>query len=447
MSINKMNKVREIRIDPSIFISPPYKKCPKCGKDSFGVLSIFKSHYTRRCKECFYPRGDQKPEIFYLPVLQKKIIYLDQFAISNMMKILNPNTKAYSKQKDKFWLNLFERIYRLFCMQIIVCPYSEFHTDESLVTPYYESLKRMYELLSYGVRFESQLRIEVIQLLDYANKWLSGKDKENVDATLDTNLAIQGEINQWLDRFIISVPDFKENWVDQLREDRDRGHKGFISAFIQWQTETHFTFDDWYKREYTAYGQSVIDRYFQYLRTQIDQQNKEVQISFETLFPPPAVLTFRAIKHFFLDKGLSENKAIEKTIEFLKSPSLENVPFVRIYALLAAALARKAAAGQKNPPNQGTANDITAISFVLPYCDAIFIDNECAALLKEKPLSERINYGTKIFSLNNKNEFIDYLDSLEKNISPVQVHFLNEVYGDSWKKSFNSIYQELQGDN
>ncbi|MFQ5754265.1 MAG: hypothetical protein ACE5HI_19940, partial [bacterium] len=269
-----MSKNQEIRIDPRMFISPPYMKCPKCNKMSFGVLSIFKSHYTRRCKECFYPQGDEKSEVFGLPELDKKIIYLDQFVVSNMMKALNPKTKAYSKMKDDYWLRLFEKIYRLYRMLLIVCPHSEFHTDESLMSHYFQALKRMYELLSHGVSFARQERIEIVQLLDYVDKWASGKEHERV--SLDANSVIDGEINQWLDRFIISVPDFKENWIDQLRRDRSQVHQGLIDAFKQWQTEKAFSFDDWYKREYTGYGQSVINKYFEYIKEQADFQNKTV---------------------------------------------------------------------------------------------------------------------------------------------------------------------------
>ena len=75
------------------------------------------------------------------PVLKKKIIYLDQFAISEMMKAFNPKTPAFHKI-DRFWKVLFCKLDRLLRLQAICCPDSDFHEDESLLWPeYFKDLK------------------------------------------------------------------------------------------------------------------------------------------------------------------------------------------------------------------------------------------------------------------------------------------------------------------
>ena len=157
-------KMSNIIIDPREFINPPYIKCPKCGKESFGVLMISNYHYNRRCNECFYPnpRRGEPQAIFPLPRLVKKIIYVDQFAISNMMKILNPHSKAYQKEAiNEFWIRLFERLHSLCKLQLIVCPKSFLHTDESLLSPYFRPLKEMYELLSHSISFHDHEAIKI----------------------------------------------------------------------------------------------------------------------------------------------------------------------------------------------------------------------------------------------------------------------------------------------
>ena len=91
--------------------------------------------------------------------------------------------------------------------------------------------------------------------------------------------------------------------------------------------------------------------------------------------------------------------------------SLRHIPYMRISSLLFAALARKAAiGGQVRPPNRGTMSDVTTVAAVLPYCDAIWVDNEMAGLLCEEPLRTRIDYGTRVFSWNTRQQFLEYLD-------------------------------------
>src|SRR5262249_50404659 len=92
-------------------------------------------------------------QMFVLPRLIKKVIYLDQFALSNIMKALNPNTDAYKKGMDSFWITLFKKLYRLVQYQMIVCPNSEVHEKESRVSSYFTALRRMNELLSGQVSF------------------------------------------------------------------------------------------------------------------------------------------------------------------------------------------------------------------------------------------------------------------------------------------------------
>lgn len=58
------------------------------------------------------------------------------------MKVLNPEMDAYKKGRtDEYWLRLFERLDSLCKLQLIICPDSEFHNNESMVTGFYQQLK------------------------------------------------------------------------------------------------------------------------------------------------------------------------------------------------------------------------------------------------------------------------------------------------------------------
>lgn len=435
--------MKSFRFGPTIFISPPYTKCPKCGKNSFGVLMINEDHYIRRCKECLFPRGNETPIRFFLPKLNKKIIYIDQFAISNMMKAINPKTKSYQKGTlDAFWKKCFERLDSLCKLQLIVCPDSGFHTDESLLSPFFTPLKRMYELLSGGVSFCDPETIKRFQLYHHAANWISG-DK-NKEINLDVDSVVRGNINAWQDRLFVSVNlNYGTDWIDELRKARNKINKDLSNLFKKWQTEKDRTFNDWFEIESMSFGRTTIELYLSYLfqLEKISISNSKTIIDYRKI-PHATLLLLRSIKDAFLRAGMQEANVTIKTVEYLLSPLLKDVPFIKISSMLYAALARKAAAGRKSPPNQGMANDIEIISVLLPYCDAMFIDNECYAYLKEKPLCDAIDHGTEIFSQNTKDEFLKYLDDIER-ITPKE-HFdkISEVYGEKWKEPYTTLYTQ-----
>ncbi len=91
------------------------------------------------------------------------------------------------------------------------------------------------------------------------------------------------------------------------------------------------------------------------------------------------------------ESGLDPQAAHSCVKGFLFSDAAYDAPANDIGALLVAARARKAANGQRRPPSPGMWNDIVAISSFLPYCDAMFLDNECAALVAEEPLRTRLS--------------------------------------------------------
>jgi hypothetical protein len=433
--------MKAIRIGPEMFISPPYTKCPKCGKETFGVVGIYSQHYNRRCKACLFPRGNENFVSCPLPELNKKIIYIDQFALSNMMKALNPETKAYKNGTlDHFWLNLFERLDSLCKLQLIVCPHSDLHIDESLPSPYFNALKRMYLQLSHNVRFFPHEWIERRQVLQHAKNWILGKAE--IELIIEKKSAIHNKINGWQNRYIIdtNIKYFPE-MIDHLRSVRDETYDYLQELFTQWKNSAHVTFDEWFETECRGYGESIINA----IRSAFTEHLK---ISFglkvptlNDLLPSEAYMTFHSIQNIFIEHGISENDSIIKTFEYLMSATLKQIPFVRISAMLWATIARKAASGMKKPPDRGMANDIKMVSVLLPYCDAMFIDKRCHSYIKESHLCEKYGYDTNAFSLTTKDEFLDYLNEIETNAPREIIDAVEEVYGSEWKNPYLTMYK------
>jgi len=360
-----------------------------------------------------------------------------------MMKALNPKTKAYQKETlAPFWLRLFERLDSLSKLQLIICPYSGFHIEESLLSFHFGSLKQMYELLSGGLSFYDHQTIERFQICEHAQNWLSRKPNKKLK--LDTNSVIAGNINAWQDKFMISMnfPD-KEDWTEDLRKVREKTHKGLARVFQRWQVEKNRNFKDWYEEESMAFGRTALQVYFSHLTKLAEISSGRTKLTISSLLPPSPVILVRSIFEVFRRAEIQDSEIIPKTVQYLVSPSLKNVPFNKISSMLYAALARKAAAGRKKPPNLGLATDIKIISVLLPYCDAMFVDNECHAYLREKPLFQAISgYKTRIFSQNTKQEFLEYLDKIESEASVKHLRKVKEVYGETCPEPYTTLYEK-----
>jgi len=426
----------------SLFIRPPYINCPKCNEEKFGINGIFDEHYSRRCDNCGYPRPNEKFYKVQLPNIKKKIIYLDQFAISNMMKSLHPKFKKLLKPEDlKFWRKLFGKLDSLSQLQLIICPSSSTHIDESLISKYYEPLKKIYELLGWGIKFKQNNYIALTQICEFARKWV--KDESNINIDIDANLVTNGRLHRWQDRFFISLPStYLYDTIDDTKKIRNNSYERLKKIFKRWQKEQNKTFEYWYDQESRAFGEVYLGIFAAYKLNLLSKYSNNEGFSLDDIMPPPAALACTSVLDIFERNGIEKEKTMIKLNEFFLSSELRNIPYIKIHSMLYAAIARKAASGQKKPPSPGMANDIRTIAALFPYCDAIFIDKECHALLTEKPLSKELDFGTYLFSLNNKNELFSYLEKIKNDAPSKHLIKVKEIYGDKWGQPYFDIFKD-----
>ena len=144
--------------------------------------------------------------------------------------------------------------------------------------------------------------------------------------------------------------------------------------------------------------------------------------------------------HVAGEAGHVGQEALHLVLDFLFSSAAFDAPANDISAMMMAALARKAASGQQRPPSPGMWSDITAIASFLPYCDALFVDNECAGLLGEEPLRTKVRtFGTKLFSARTGEAFLEYLAELERLAGDEHVRLVARIYGDDWSTPFRDL--------
>jgi len=435
-----MGKEKAFVFDPRVFISKPYLKCPKCHKpEVFGTNWISGNGFTRRCKECFYI------EDFKLPKLNKKVIYLDQFVISLVMKALN-NKLGKTKSTDSFWLALFEKIDRLLKLQLIICPASTFHQDES--APYqFEAQRRMYEHLSNGSSFYDPGTIKRFQISYYFRQMIKGAEKP--EFKLDRNHVIRGHYNDWQERIRLSVNfDIKAEEIEQLKSFKVKINQALAQLFEAWKKENGRKYKDWFIEEVMAYGQAIVRQYFDNLSkiyfVSIGRVPATAEEYFNLMMSDANTIIHDLQGYLPETKDPDKKKEnLKKVIDFLLSEKMADIPSIRLMAQLWSAIADQFAhGGRRRNPSDGIANDISMVSTILPYCEAMFIDREMHGLLNHAEVKKdvRNRYKTKIYSVANKKEIMEYLDSIESAASEAHLKKVKEVYGEDWPKPFTEMY-------
>lgn len=414
-------------IDPHDFIHPPFQSCPDCDSEDFGVLSIAEHRVTRRCLSCGHTESEQ------LAAVDRKVIYLDQMAISNMVKALDPEA-GERREIDPYWTDLFERLDTLVKLQRVACPPSTTHERESLVAPNFKLYRRMYDHFSAGVKFRYPEEVHRIQLHHALKAW--HQDREPDFTQMDREqILLGGTLDGWMERFQISVNfGTRPGRVQDLRQDRDRRHQALYAYMSKARESENMGFEDWYHDARGAHPR-VLVQLFKRRITAFSRAQQTGQITEEIWNPPIASETLLQLSKDLERMGVSEEKALEKALEFIQSDAAMDAPYNTIYALLMAALATKAAAGQKKV-GRGTSNDLDLLSTVLPYVDAIYTDDQFAGLLQEEPVSTRLPSDALVFSNRTRREFLDYLDQLREEIPTVHKGRVTEVYGERWLKPY-----------
>lgn len=425
-------------------IDAPYIECPICKKQTYGILHVGVGAYLRACATCYIKDGKliRKPEIFGLPKLDKKVIYLDQNIISNIAKAFNPELRRVTMDAatEEMWKKLFFKLDRLRKLRLILCPFSELHRRESFVAEDHLrlSLKALYKRLSNFVEFGESMDITAAQAYQFARHHL---DQSEPSFIADPELVTIGTINSWERASLTSVMtdyDWKPEYRGMLIAQNEQSQNKFQEIFDQWIADK-MPLDDRHVKESTGFGSEIRRLYALYLVKQSQlpiPPEMEKQVA-ELWDQHPYIELIDSVYDLFSSGSHVTNPLIlRQTIDFLAGEETQqNVPALHIEPLLWATVSKYAIAekGARTTFKPGDSNDIAAIGMVLPYCDAIVIDNAWKAELSMEPAkSEFAKYGTVLFSAkqNQIPNLMEYLEKIESNAPPEIIKAVTEVYGD-----------------
>jgi hypothetical protein len=443
-------KQRVMNISRRDFISGPYKNCPnpQClAVNSFGVfIPISESTaYSRECIKCWHK------EHFELPRIKKKIVYLDQFLISNLVKLLDKSHPSHEKIKaDPFWESLFIRLEKASKLQAIVCPDSFYHRDESMTGGVeFKLMKRLYEHFSSGKTLYPSIIIEKNQIAHHFESWLAGK-KANFEFKPE-DIAFERDLHSWSVGLRISVGGNPHpGQVESLHKTNETAREQLKAVWTRWQNEKEVGFVNRIKEETSGLWKGLISAARQFAVRKNNAMTKmaageNYEMDLDDFLAPMSNDIIETLTRIAQTKGLQGNQVPESIVKYFGNiDSQLEIPQVRISSVMFAGWAHRAANGKKNPP-KSTA-DVQFISSYLPYCDALFVDKESAMLLREFPKGtpskfRLAEFNACIFSLANKEQFLDYLDQLVLDIPAEQLEILKDMEGEDYGKPYWSIIE------
>lgn len=337
-----------------------------------------------------------------------------------MQKKLDPVWREDKPHTEDFWLEAFDRIDRLVKLQLIVCPNSHFHKVESSFLDQYESvLRRLYKHLASGVSLRFPHEVLMVQLSEAFDAWCADQDPNWSRITPDD--VVRGRLDRWSDRLLLTVTmGHSPGEIEGRRQSRARKHAALEQLWKKWASERHVRFENRFQVERQGVAEAALSPFRK---------------------PAWLVQLVQCLLGRLKERGVPQTTRLQEVERFLHSDQALCAPENHLGALLHASLARRAAHGQKCP-NRGTPNDIKFIAAYLPYCDAMFIDNQFAHLLEQGRLGDAVNeYATRIFSARSREGFLDHLAGLEEEADPDHVALVTRTYGETWTEPYRSLLE------
>lgn len=440
-------KKKLVTITRKDFISKPYKNCPECKRiNTFGVFTPISgsNSYSRECIKCGFNQN------FKLPKLSKKVLYLDQFVISNLIKLLDKSHPSHKKiKKDLFWQRLFIALEKASKSQVIICPDSFYHAHESSVGGINFLLaKRLYEHFSGGKTLYPSSTVERFQIQQHFSDYLDGNKSQFIFDPQD--ISFGQDLHVWEIGLMVSVggsPRLAE--VENIKKINASTLQQLADVWKRWQSE-NINFEERAREEVLGFGKGIMQvskNFFD--RRSIAMQkiatDPTYEIDLDDILPPPSNELLESMTRIARAKGVNEYNLPSIIGKYLTDADiLLEIPSLKISSVMFAGLARRAKLGEKKPPKSTT--DVQFIASYLPYSDAMFVDKQSATLLNELPSNTpkylRINeHNTKIFSLCNREDFLNYLEEIVSQLPEEQLNTLKDLGGDTYAEPYWSIIE------
>lgn len=348
----------------------------------------------------------------------KKLVYLDHFVFRKMY-----NSVKNKNEEDKWIRRIYDILTYLVQKGKIFCPRSYLHEEETLLAIHdKDSLKKFSESLSGDITLQYPEFILLQQVILALKRYIAEGTTEKVTYSPANILVDKKEAGTWMPYFNKSNP--SEGIASQLQAARDHHSDIIDRALALGREHPNKSFTNCVNFFYASQIANILRDSEDYLLKRefqfpgfplLAKKFYNGDLSKKSLKQSNSVLLIRVILDFLIKNDKRDNISLEeKLISFFLSDQCKGIPAFSILNHLMATICIRGKNGQKKFKNQKSMmTDFEAIFTYMPYCDVMFLDNECADLLNEKNLKEYCQrYNTEIFSTKTKENIINYLERL-----------------------------------
>lgn len=296
------------------------------------------------------------------------------------------------------------------------------HEDETHQWADHEQLLEFIKATSGGHEFSSTYRVEQNQLNRAFAAFLKGLPP---DFVLQREDVLRDEIDKWDSYFRIDVGRYHGD-VDLIRNLKGQAIDGLVSLFPGWRAGNS-TFEQDVAVEHLAAAKGYWDSYLEFAK-------RVAEGDFSALMNAPIMSqVVQTLLYHFAD-AVPHAERIRQILAFLSSEHFKKAPYQSIQARMYATLKAMVKGGSYMNPEKsvqrlsGFYYDVKHISIYAPYCDAFLMDNPMAEIVGRGTVALSEDYGVRVFSRKNWDEFIAWLEALKRGMTKDHKEALRLAY-------------------
>jgi len=319
------------------------------------------------------------------------------------------------------------RIKDMAARQLVVCPYSSVHTDETHLWRHeqQENLYKFIKQTARGYKFNETYDIKQAQMHRSFNAF-----RANIDLiqSIEDNDAFREDIHRWDDYFWVDMRPILGD-LDAMRRGKSDAITDLVDLFPGWK-KLATSFEEDVDMEAIGYGHLLFNQYLQ----MVENVGNDNLMSY--MNTPMDAMYVESLLH--CDSTIMEiEERLKRIVAFFSSSYFTSIPNIRVSCGIFAVLRKMVKGGAYTNASKarrklaGLFYDSECISVFGPYSDAIFIDRAMKQWCEDSEAMLLEPYDTKVFSVANWEEFHSYLDQIEEN------------YTDDVRKAINWVYPKV----